>query len=162
MDTWLIDTALFKSLAPGGPQGDTLRSWIETHEDPLFLSAAFLVELKAVIDKIRGRETKRAEALQAWFDGLVTTFSDRIHPIDIHVAVRAGSLLPYRQEGLPRDRFYDVVLAATAQNPWPRPPDQESLRHRRLNARQSGVPWSEPGWSGRHPNKAPDWKDART
>ena len=115
MDTWLIDTALFKSLAPGGPQGDTLRSWIETHEDPLFLSTAFLVELKAVIDKIRGRETKRAEALQAWFDGLVTTFSDRIHPIDIHVAVRAGSLLPYRQEGLPRDRFYDVVLAPTAQ-----------------------------------------------
>jgi predicted nucleic acid-binding protein len=115
LDTWLIDTALFKSLAPGGPKGATLRSWIETHEDPLFLSAAFLVELKAVINKIRGRETKRAEALQAWFDGLVTTFSDRIHPIDIHVAVRAGSLLPYRQEGLPRDRFYDVVLAATAQ-----------------------------------------------
>jgi PIN domain nuclease of toxin-antitoxin system len=115
LDTWLIDTALFKSLAPapGGPKGATLRSWIETHEDPLFLSAAFLVELKAV-DKIRGRETKCAEALQAWFDGLVTTFSDRIHPIDIHVAVRAGSLLPYRQEGLPRDRFYDVVLAATA------------------------------------------------
>ena len=77
MDTWLIDTALFKSLAPGGPKGATLRSWIETHEDPLFLSAAFLVELKAVIDKIRGRETKRAEALQAWFDELVTTFSDK-------------------------------------------------------------------------------------
>src|ERR1700751_670598 len=68
-----------QSLAPGGSQGDTLRSWIETHEVPLFLSTASLVELKAVIDKIRGRETKRAEALQAWFDGLVTTFSDRIH-----------------------------------------------------------------------------------
>ena len=99
MDTWLIDTALFKSLAPGGPQGDTLRSWIETHEDPLFLSAAFLVELKAVIDKIRGRETKRAEALQAWFDGLVTTFSDRIHPIDIHVAVRAGIVRQFTRRG---------------------------------------------------------------
>lgn len=31
------------------------------------------------------------EGLQAWLDGLVTTFSDRIHPIDIHVAVRADS-----------------------------------------------------------------------
>jgi toxin FitB len=108
-------TTLFKSLAPGGPKGATLRSWIETHEDPLFLSAASLVELKAVIDKVRGRDTKRAEALQAWLDGLVTTFSDRIHPIDIHVAVRAGRLLPYRQEGLIRDRFHDVILAATAQ-----------------------------------------------
>jgi PIN domain nuclease of toxin-antitoxin system len=95
----LIDTALFKSLAPGGPKGATLRSWIETHEDPLFLSAASLVELKAVIDKIRGRDTKRAEALQAWFDGLVTTFSDRIHPIDIHVAVRAGIVRQFTRRG---------------------------------------------------------------
>jgi hypothetical protein len=31
----LIDTALFKSLAPGGLKGGSLRSWIETHEDPL-------------------------------------------------------------------------------------------------------------------------------
>jgi predicted nucleic acid-binding protein len=114
LNTWLIDTALFKSLAPGAPKGATLRSWIETHA-PLVLSAASLVEIEAVIDRVRGRDTKRAEGLQAWFDGLVTTFSDRIHPIDIHVAVRAGSLLPYRQEGLPCDRFYDVVLAATAQ-----------------------------------------------
>jgi toxin FitB len=91
-----------KSLAPGGPKGATRRSWIETHEDPLFLSAASLVELKAAIDKVRGRDTKRAEALQAWLDGLITTFSDRIRPIDIHVAVRAGRLLPYRQEGLIR------------------------------------------------------------
>jgi hypothetical protein len=51
---------------------------IETHEEPLFLSAASLVELEAVIDRVRGRDTKRAEALQAWLDGLVTTFSDRI------------------------------------------------------------------------------------
>jgi predicted nucleic acid-binding protein len=81
----------------------------------LFLSAASLVELKAAIERVRGRDTKRAEALQAWLDGLVTTFSDRIHPIDIQAAVRAGRLLPYRQEGLIRDRFHDVILAATAQ-----------------------------------------------
>jgi hypothetical protein len=60
----------------------------------LFLSAASLVELKAAIDKVRGRDTKRAEALQAWLDGLIATFSDRIRPIDIHVAVRASRLLP--------------------------------------------------------------------
>jgi toxin FitB len=111
----LIDTALFKSLAPGAPKGATLRSWIETREDPLFLSAASLVELEAVIDRVRGRDTKRAEGLQAWLDGLVTTFSDRIHPIDIHVAVRAARLLPYRQIGPARHRFHDAVLAATAQ-----------------------------------------------
>jgi antitoxin (DNA-binding transcriptional repressor) of toxin-antitoxin stability system len=37
---------------------------------------------------------KRAAALHQWLDGLVTTFSDRIHPIDVNVAIRAGRLLP--------------------------------------------------------------------
>jgi hypothetical protein len=60
---------------------------------PLFLSAASLVEIEAVIDRVRGRDTKRAEGLQAWLDGLVTTFSDRIHPIDIHVAVEPTSAM---------------------------------------------------------------------
>jgi hypothetical protein len=32
---------------------------------PLFLSAASLVEIEAVIDRVRGRDTKRAEGLQA-------------------------------------------------------------------------------------------------
>jgi toxin FitB len=113
LNTWLIDTALFKSLAPGG-SGATLRSWIETHEDPLFLSAASLVEIEAVIERIR--DAKRADALQAGLDGLVTTFRDRIHPIDVNVAIRAGRLLPYRQQADdPRHRFHDAVLAATAQ-----------------------------------------------
>ena len=40
MTSWLIDTALFKSLAPGQRRTDSFRPWIETHEDPLFLSAA--------------------------------------------------------------------------------------------------------------------------
>ena len=40
---WPIDTALFKSLAPGQRRTDSFRHWIsgfESHEDPLFLSAA--------------------------------------------------------------------------------------------------------------------------
>ena len=115
MNTWLIDTALFKSLAPGGPKKSTLRGWIETHEDPLFLSVASLVEIRAAIEGIRGRPAKRAEALQEWLDGLVATFSDRIYPVDINVAVRAGRLLPHFQDGLVPHRFHDAVLAATAQ-----------------------------------------------
>jgi toxin FitB len=115
LHSWLIDTALFKSLAPGGSKGATLRSWIDTHEDPLFLSAASLVEIEAVIERIRHRDAKRADALQAWLDGLIKTFWDRIHPVDVNVAIRAGRLLPHRQQSDDaRHRFRDV-LAATAQ-----------------------------------------------
>ena len=114
MGTWLIDTALFKSLAPGAPKSSCLRNWIETHEDPIFLSTASLVELEAAI-RTWARQAERANALHKWLDALVATFSDRIHPVDVNVAVRAGRLLPYCQAGFPRHRFHDALLAATAQ-----------------------------------------------
>jgi hypothetical protein len=44
----------------------------------LFLSAASLVEIEAVIERIRHHDAKRADALQAWLDGLIETFWDRI------------------------------------------------------------------------------------
>jgi len=81
----------------------------------MFLSVASLVEIEAAIERIRGRHAKRADALHAWFDGLVTTFGDRIHPVDVKVGVRAGKLLPYCQAGHARHRVHDSVLVATAQ-----------------------------------------------
>jgi predicted nucleic acid-binding protein len=98
LSTWLIDTVLFKSLAQGGSKGGSLRNWIETHDDPLFLSAASLVEIEAAIEKISHRDAKRGDALHRWLNELVLTFTDRIHPIDVKVAIRAGRLLPYRQQ----------------------------------------------------------------
>ena len=115
MNTWLIDTALFKSLGPGASKRSTLRGWIEAHEDPVFLSAASLVELEAAIRRIRAGQRERADSLQRWIDGLVTTFADRIHSVDAEVALRAGRLMSSCQAGYPRHRFHDVVLVATAQ-----------------------------------------------
>jgi predicted nucleic acid-binding protein len=116
LNTWLIDTALFKSLAAGGSKGGSLRSWVESHDDSLFLSTASLVEIQAAIDKISHRDVKRGDALHQGLDGLVLTFTDRIHPIDVKVAIRAGGLLPYRQQSNDaRHRFHDAVLIATAQ-----------------------------------------------
>ena len=59
--SWLIDAALFKSLAPGQRRTDSFRPWIETHEDPLFLSAASIVEIKAAI-RIPASQAIRADA----------------------------------------------------------------------------------------------------
>jgi hypothetical protein len=114
LDTWLIDTALFKNLAPGAPKRSSLRNWLETHEDPIFISVASLVELEAAI-RTRAGQPERAHALHKWLDSLVTSFSDRIHPVDVNVAVRAGRLLPRCNAGLARHRFHDALLTATAQ-----------------------------------------------
>ena len=47
--------------------------------------------------------------------GLVTTFSDVIHPIDVKVAVRPSELMRSWRGGLPLHRFHDVLLVAKAQ-----------------------------------------------
>ena len=115
MTTWLIDTAMFKSLGSDAQKRSSLRGWIETHENPLYLSAASLVELEAAVERIRARRVDRAEALRKWLDGLVMTFRDRIHPVDIDVAIRAGRLLTHCHVGPARHRFHDALLVATAQ-----------------------------------------------
>ena len=114
MKTWLIDTALFTTLGPALSQKSGLRHWLDTHREPVFLSAASLVEIEAAIRRVPASQLARINALQNWLDGLLSTFSDRIYPVDAAVAVRAGRLLPFCHEGLARHRFHDAVLVATA------------------------------------------------
>jgi len=121
LKTWLIDTALFATLGPASSQKSGLRHWLEAHREPVFLSAASLVEIEAAIRRVPASQQARVSALRDWLNGLVSTFSDRIHPVDAAVAVRAGRLLPHCHTGLPRYRFHDVVLVATA-GAWPWPP----------------------------------------
>jgi predicted nucleic acid-binding protein len=114
LKTWLIDTPLFATLAPSS-QKPGLRHWLDMHREPVFLSAASLVEIEAAIGRVSASQQPRICALRDWLDGLISTFSDRIHLVDAEVAVRAGKLLPHCNTGLPRYRFHDVVLVATAQ-----------------------------------------------
>ena len=114
METWLIDTALVATLGPASPQKSGLQYWLDTHREPVFFSTASLVEIEAAIGRVPASQPARS-APRNWLDGLISTFSDRIHPVDAAVAVRAGKLLPHCHIGLPRYRFHDRVLVATAQ-----------------------------------------------
>ena len=80
-----------QSLAPGQRQTDSFRRWVETHEDALFLPAASIVEVKAAIKSIPASQAIRADALDKWLDNFVTNFKDVMHPVDVKVAMRAGS-----------------------------------------------------------------------
>jgi hypothetical protein len=115
LKTWLIDTALFATLGPASSQKSGLRYWLDTHSEPVFLSTVSLVEIEAAIGRVPASQQARISALQDWLDGLLSAFGDRIHLVDAAVAARAGKLLPYCHTGLPRYRFHDVVLVATAQ-----------------------------------------------
>ena len=115
MESWLIDIALFNSLAPGGLETDSFRQWVETNEDPFFLSAASIRRLQVAITKIPTSQVERADALTKWLDGLVTNFSDRIHPAVGEVYARATEITCNWQPTGARVRYHDVLLAATAQ-----------------------------------------------
>jgi predicted nucleic acid-binding protein len=114
LNTWLIDTPLFATLAPSS-QKPELRHWLGKHSEPVFLSTASLVEIEAAIERVPASQQLRLCALRDWLDGLTSAFSDRIHLVDAAVAVRAGELLSHCHTALPRYRFHDVVLVATAQ-----------------------------------------------
>lgn len=115
MRTWLIDTALFSTLAPASSQKSGLRHWLEAHREPVFLSAVSLVEIEAAIGRVPASQPARTSVLRNWLDSLLSTFRDRVHPMDAAVAVRAGRLLPLCHAGLARHRFHDGVLVATSQ-----------------------------------------------
>jgi hypothetical protein len=110
LETWLIDIALFATLGPASSQRSGLRHWLDTHREPVFLSTASLVEIEAAIERVPASQPARISALRNWLDGLVSTFSDRIHPVDAAVAVRAGRLLPHCHIGLPATAFMTRFL----------------------------------------------------
>lgn len=113
MTTWLIDTALLKAL--GSPHAARLKHWVEAHDASLFLSAASLTEIAAAISKMPASQPQKSAAMRKWFDQMSTQFADRIHAVDAEIATRAGALLPSIRNGLPRHRFHDAILLATAQ-----------------------------------------------
>ena len=115
MKTWLVDTALFATLGPASSQKSGLRYWLDAHREPVFLSAASLVEIEVAIGRIPASQLARVNALRSWLDGLLSAFGDRIHPADAAIAMRAGRLLPFCNQGHVRHRFHDAVLVATAQ-----------------------------------------------
>ena len=113
MSTWLIDTPLFKMLAT--PKAKPLLEWCKANDASLYISAASLTEVALGINKLPGPQSQRANAPRNWLDEIITRFADRIHPVDVRIATRAGALLPSLTISLPLHRFHDALLVATAQ-----------------------------------------------
>jgi len=111
---WLLDTRLFKHLAPGaGARGRSFRDWVSVSAEPIFLSIISVVEINARIQKVRDtRQESRAAELDAWLQGILA-HADRIHPVDAEVAMLAGVLMN-RSRAFAGRHLSDLLLAATA------------------------------------------------
>jgi predicted nucleic acid-binding protein len=108
--SWLVDTNVLSELRKGDRANSGVRTWFaDTREDELFTSVLVLGEVRRGIESIRRRDPTAAMALEQWLARLVTTFSDRVLPIDAPVADRWGAL------GVPDPiPTVDGLLAATA------------------------------------------------
>ena len=113
MNTWLIDTALFKVLASS--RATPVLKWCEVNDASLFLSTASLTELMLAIAKIPRGQAQRREELRKWLDGLTSRFPDRVHAVDAEISMRAGAILPLVAAAYPPHRRHDAILVATAQ-----------------------------------------------
>jgi predicted nucleic acid-binding protein len=113
MSTWLMDTPLLKMLAP--QKAKPLFDWCEANDASLFISAASLAHVVGGISKLPTSQSEGSRALRSWLDKIIARFSDRIHPVDAEIAMRAGALLRCRTTALPINHFHDALLVATAQ-----------------------------------------------
>lgn len=109
--SYLVDTNVISELRKGPRADQGVRDWLASVNDfELFLSALTIGELRQGIERIRSRDRVSAVHLERWLHGIVTSFEDRILPVDAQVADAWGRLNAAKQAPV-----VDGLLAATAQ-----------------------------------------------
>jgi predicted nucleic acid-binding protein len=112
---FLLDTNVISDLIKANPEPKVTR-WIEhTDETLLYLSVLTLGEIRKEISFLP--QSRRRVALEAWLDhDLSLRFSDRILPVDKHVADRWGRIAgSAAAKKLPLS-VIDGLFAASAQH----------------------------------------------
>lgn len=108
--SFLVDTNVLSEIRKRDRAELGVRRWFAaTPEDSLFLSVLVLSEIRQGIERKRKRDPRSATRLEAWLEGLETTFGDRLLEVDSAVADVWGRLNAVRP--LP---VADGLLAATA------------------------------------------------
>ena len=105
---FLLDTNIVSELRRSRPHAAAL-NWIQSvPQEQLYLSAVTIGEIQAGIEVTRQQDSIKAEALERWLNGVLTTHE--ILPVDAN-AFRVWAKLTHRQS----DSFVqDTLIAAVA------------------------------------------------
>lgn len=107
---YLIDTNIISEVRKGRRCDPNVARWYEKIEDAsLYLSVLVIGEIRSGIEKVRPKDTAKANALEQWLIAVDKAFGERILPVDRAVANEWGRLSANRP--LP---VIDSLLAATA------------------------------------------------
>jgi predicted nucleic acid-binding protein len=107
----LLDTNVISELRKGPRANTGVLEWFGgVSDEQIHLSVLVVRELRRGIERLRGRDSRQAEALDAWLRQVVRTHAQRILPVDARVAEQWGRLAARRSASV-----IDTVMAATAQ-----------------------------------------------
>lgn len=107
---FLIDTNVVSELRKVAPDPHVV-AWHQRHATAsAFLSVLVLGEIRQGIERLRPRDARRAEALDRWLSGLMSTYQDRILPVTRAIAEEWGRLNAAPHPPPPADG----LMAATA------------------------------------------------
>ena len=108
--SYLLDTNVISELRKGESCDPNVRAWfLPIPVEELFVSVLTIGEIRRGIESIRFRDQPTARVLELWLRQLVSSYEDRILPVDQEVAERWGEMnVP---DPLP---VMDGLIAATA------------------------------------------------
>lgn len=110
MSGFLLDTNILSELRKQDRCDPGVRAWFEQcPESQLYVSVLVLGEIRRGIERIRARDPRQADALEAWLESITQGYEERLLPVDRRVADRWGALGAH-QPIAP----VDGLLAATA------------------------------------------------
>lgn len=91
---FLLDTNVVSELRKAARASSALKTWIEDKPPTtLYLSAITILEVEIGAQRIARRDRKQGGLLLRWIEqSLLTTFEDRLLPVDMAVARRSASL----------------------------------------------------------------------
>ena len=114
---YILDTCMIFYLGPTQSRPEqTVRDWLRRNGDRCFLSVVSLTEIAYGIAWLRHRgATAKATRVQIWYEEIVAFHVDRILPIDVDIAVRAGTLMAKARAAGFDPGAEDSWIAATAE-----------------------------------------------
>ena len=118
MSGYLLDTDVISKFAPDRPEiSSELETWMrrQGEADGLFLSAMTIAEIEKGIRGLERRgSAERSARLRQWLEGILSSFGDRILPMDANVALIVGEIEDDARSRGRHPGLGDIVIAATA------------------------------------------------
>jgi predicted nucleic acid-binding protein len=115
---YILDTNVVSLLSPArGEPTSKLLNWLDEADaqGKLFLSAVTVHEIERGIALLHSKgATAKARDLRLWIDGLLSTYEDRILPIDAAVSAISGRLDAAAVSAGHNPGMADALIAGTA------------------------------------------------